>query len=419
MTYFNFIGKLMSKNLSLFVVVLILLASLSACSQQSSTSNIQSNGVVKIGFTTSLSGDFSSDGKALLQGYRLWADIVNQQGGLLGRQVQLDYVNDNSDPNRVTTEYQKLINTDHDDLVVGPYSSLLTVPSAQIAARYGYAFVEGAGVSNSVFALNLRNLFSASLPAKYLMTSYALFILSLPVHERPKTVAFVAADDPFARTQMQDVKRRLLQGGLTQVTDITYPAETTNFTPIAQKVVQTHADAFVLGSVGLPESVAFIKYFKQQHYNPRTFIAASGPDQGSAFINAIGGAKDAEGIFVPNDGWYPGANTYQNSQFTSAYLAKYGGSTSDISSDTVQAYSTGQILEQAINRSHSFDNAKLIHELHSDSFNSLQGPLEFTSDGENKVGVAYLFQWQQGQLIPVYPSDQAQVNPEYPKANWS
>lgn len=417
MTYL--MGRLTNKNLSLLAVALLLLANLSACSLSGNSSNTPSNGTVKVGFTTSLSGDFSADGKALLQGYQLWADTVNSQGGLLGRKIQLDYLNDKSDPGQVTNGYQQLINTNHDDLVIGPYSSLLTVPAAKVATRYGYAFVEGAGVSNSVFELDSRDLFSASLPAKYLMTSYALFILSLPVQERPKTVAFVAADDPFAQTQMQDVKRRLLQGGLTQVTDITYPAETTNFTSIAQKVVQTHADAFVLGSVGLPESVAFIKYFKQQHYNPKTFIAASGPDQGSAFLKAIGGANSAEGIFVPNDGWYPGASTYQNSQFTSAYLAKYGGSAGDISSDTVQAYSAGQILEQAIDKSQSFDNTKLVQELHTDSFNSLQGPLSFTSDGENKVGVAYLFQWQQGQLIPVYPSDQAQSNPEYPKANWN
>jgi branched-chain amino acid transport system substrate-binding protein len=344
---------------------------------------------------------------------------VNKQGGLLGRQVQLDYTNDNSDPSQVTTAYQKLITIDHVDLVVGPYSSLLTVPSARVAARYGYAFVEGAGGSNSVFALNLHDLFSVSLPAKYLMTSYAVFLLSLPVQERPKTVAFVAADDPFAQTEMQDVKKRLTQGGLTQVTDITYPAETTDFTPIAQKVVQAHADAFVLGSVGLPESVAFIKYFKQQHYNPKTFIAVSGPDQGAQFVNAVGGAGDAEGIFVPNDGWYPGIGTYQNAQFTSAYLARYGGTAADISSDSVQAYSTLQVLKEAIDKVQSFDNAKLIQELHSDTFDCLQGSEQFAPDGENKVGAAFLFQWQQGQLVPVYPASQAKAKPEYPKANWS
>lgn len=373
---------------------------------------------IKIGFTVSLSGDFSSDGKALLQGYQLWAETINKQGGLLGRQVTLDYTNDNSDPNQVTTDYQKLINVDHVDLVVGPYSSLLTVPAARVAARYNYAFVEGAGAANSVFDLNLHNLFSASMPAKYLMTSFAEFILSLPQQERPKTVAFVTADDPFAQTQMQDAKARLVQGGLTKVDDDIYPAETTDFNSFAQKVVASHADIFVLGSVGLPESVAFIKYFKQQHYNPKAFIAASGPDQGSSFTNAIGGTASAEGIFVPNDGWYPGAATYQNDQFTKDYLAKYGGSAADISSDTVQAYSTMQILSQAVTKTHSLDNAKLIDELHNDTFNSLQGPLQFAPDGENKVAVAFLFQWQKGQLIPVYPTNSAQANPEYPRPNW-
>jgi len=86
MTYF--IGRLLNKNLSLFAVALLLLASLSACSQ--SASNTPTNGTVKIGFSTSLSGDFASDGKALLQGYQLWADTVNAQGGLLGRKIQLD-----------------------------------------------------------------------------------------------------------------------------------------------------------------------------------------------------------------------------------------------------------------------------------------------------------------------------------------
>jgi branched-chain amino acid transport system substrate-binding protein len=405
-------------NLFSLGFIFLVVAGFVSCTSANTPQGTTTGAPIKIGFTVSLSGDFSSDGKALLQGYQLWADAINKQGGLLGRHIQLDYINDNSDPNQVTTDYQKLINVDHVNLVVGPYSSLLTVPAAQVAGRYGYAFVEGAGVSNSVFALNLNNLFSVSLPAKYLMTSFAEFILSLPTQMRPKTVAFVTADDPFAQTQMQDAKSILLQGGLTKVTDIIYPAETTDFTPFAQKVVASHADIFVLGSVGLPESVAFVKYFKQQHYNPKAFIAASGPDQGSSFINAIGGAQTAEGIFVPNDGWYPGAATFQNDQFTKDYTTQYGGTANDISSDTVQAYSTLQVLSQAIIKIHSFDNAKIIAELHKDTFNSLQGPEQFASDGENKAGVAFLFQWQKGQLIPVFPSTSAMNNPEYPKPDW-
>jgi branched-chain amino acid transport system substrate-binding protein len=123
-------------------------------------------------------------------------------------------------------------------------------------------------------------------------------------------------------------------------------------------------------------------------------------------------------VFVPNGGWYPEIKTYQNDQFVSAYLAKYGGKTIDINSGTAQGYAVGQVLEQAVNKTHSIDNAKLIQEMHQDAFDSVQGPVKFSAKGENTVSVAYLFQWQNGQPLVVYPTNKAQENPEYPKKNW-
>jgi len=78
-----------------------------------------------------------------------------------------------------------------------------------------------------------------------------------------------------------------------------------------------------------------------------------------------------------------------------------------------------QVLEQAVTKINSVDNAKLIQELHADTFNTLQGAVKFAGDGENAVGVAYLFQWRSGQLIVVYPNSSAQQTPQYPKRPWS
>ena len=121
-------------------------------------------------------------------------------------------------------------------------------------------------------------------------------------------------------------------------------------------------------------------------------------------------------MFVPN-GWYPQANTFQNAQMVHDYLAQYGGSANDINADVAEAYSTGQVLEQAITKIHSIDNTKLITELHGDVFNSVQGPAEFPTSlhGANSQSLAYLFQWQNGNFIPVYPSSVAAHNPEFPK----
>ena len=81
-----------------------------------------------IGASLSLTGDFSADGQAFDRGYNLWASDVNKAGGLLGRQVQLKILNDNSSPTQAQTNYQTLFASDKVDLAFGPFSSLLTTP---------------------------------------------------------------------------------------------------------------------------------------------------------------------------------------------------------------------------------------------------------------------------------------------------
>ena len=174
----------------------------------------------------------------------------------------------------------------------------------------------------------------------------------------------------------------------------------------------------ILGTSTLNECTSYLKYFKTQHFNPKILIATSGPDQGSAFTGAIG-VKNAEGILVANGGWWPTIKTFQNDVFVAAYIQKYGGGPNDIGSDSVQAFSVGQVLQQAVDRTHSLDNGKIIQALDSGTFQSLQGPVEFTDDGQNKLAVPYLFQWQSGQLIPVYPQANAQANLEFPKPAWA
>ena len=75
-------------------------------------------------------------------------------------------------------------------------------------------------------------------------------------------------------------------------------------------------------------------------------------------------------------------------------------------------------MNQAIDKAQSIDNAKLIQILRTNTFQSVQGPIKFNSDGENTLATAYLFQWQNGNLTSVYPATDALGTPEYPKPNW-
>ncbi len=107
---------------------------------------------IKVGISLSLTGDFADPGKAAQRGYQLWAAEVNKAGGILGRQVEIKIVDDASSPDQVVTNYQNLITQDKVDIVFGPFSSLLTIPAARVAKRYGYSFIEPAGGGPKVFA---------------------------------------------------------------------------------------------------------------------------------------------------------------------------------------------------------------------------------------------------------------------------
>ncbi len=371
---------------------------------------------IKIGISLSLSGDFSADGQGFKQGYQLWADTVNKNGGLLGRKVELDILSDASSPDQVQTNYQKLITVDKVDLVFGPYSSLLTKPASVVADRYGYALVEGAGGAPSVFNRGLKNVFDVSVPILHNLDSFGQYLLSLPADQRPTSIAYASEDDPFTQPQVDRLKDTLEKAGVKTAYYQIFPAETTDYNPIADKIIASKADVVVAG-VFLPDLAAFVQRFKQQHYNPKAFIATSGPDLGNDFLKAVGGPASAEGIMTAN-GWFASLDNPTNNQMVKDYIAQYGGTPDQINGDVAEGYAVGQVMQQVIEKIQSLDNAKIIAELHSgDTFDSVQGPVKFDDVGQNVAIQAYLVQWQNGKFVPVYPAITG-GKPEYPKPDW-
>jgi branched-chain amino acid transport system substrate-binding protein len=411
--------EFISKGMGMLMVALFVL---SACRGDSNTAtatktNLLAMPPIKIGVSISRSGEFARDSKATKQGYQLWVDTVNRNGGLLGREVQLIVLPDDSSTTQVAANYQQLITVTHVDLVFGPYSTRLTNAASLVANHYGYVMLEGSGGGPSVFSRGLRNIFDVSRPIVHQMDNFVQYILSLPPEQKPQTVAYATEDDPFTQPMIDQARQFLQLGGVRTVSYQVYSHEITDYTPIAQKVIAAHAQLVVLGSQ-ISDTIAFVQTFKQQHYNPEALIISAGPDQGSQFTRPIGGAAVAEGIFFP-DCWDPGINTYQNAQMVKDYLKQYGGTIQQISANTAEAYAAGQVLYQAVNQIHSINNTKLIAELHSDTtFQSLQGDVSFNDEGENIGAVGFTFQWQKEGVVLVYPPAYAQANPEYPKPNW-
>jgi len=385
----------------------------------------KSNTPITIGTSLSLTGDFSVDGQAFEKGYKLWVSQVNKAGGIDGHKVVLTILNDASSQNQVVTNYQKLISVNHVDLTFGPFSSLLTAPASAIAHRYGYAFVEGAGGAPAVFAQKLNNVFDVALPIANEMDPFAAWIKSLPASQRPKTAAYPMANDPFATPPVQRTASLLTPLGIKKSYEKIFPEEVADYKAPADDVASLKPDMVVLGGTDVPTTQSFMTAFEQQHFNPKIFIAAAGPDQGAAFLSAVGKAN-ASGVMVPN-AWYGGSKNPLSQAMVKAYLAQYGGTASGINADVAEAYAVGQTVANSLvatktaGASPATMNSKIISYLHSGvTLQSVLGPVKFNSLGENLSATAFIFQWQNGNFVQVLPtSDPGSVKIEYPKPHWA
>src|SRR5215468_10772269 len=82
---------------------------------------------IKIGFSMPLTGGLASNGKAILTAYQMWKEDINAKGGLLGRDVELVYYDDQSNPALVPAIYAKLLDVDKIDLVISSYGTNMTM----------------------------------------------------------------------------------------------------------------------------------------------------------------------------------------------------------------------------------------------------------------------------------------------------
>jgi branched-chain amino acid transport system substrate-binding protein len=399
------------------VAALAFILFVAGCSKNSTTTPTSTGAQppLRIGISLSNSGDFSDPSAAAKKGYQLWAESVNAKGGILGRQVELVFVDDASSETQVVTNYENLINKDKVDLVLGPFSTLLTAPAATRANRYGYAFVEPAGGGPLVFDAKLPNVFFAQ-PAPVVLCGdpFVNFIASLPPDQRPKTAAYPELDDPFAAPIAEAMRTKFEAMGITTVYQHLYSAETADMTPIIAKVASLNPDMVVSGTQFV-DAYAQVKAMVQQGFSPKFLFMSNGAGAPSTFPTNVG-ANNTQGIFSCGD-WFPDATANGNPAFVAAYIAKYGGDKYGIDSTSAEAYAAGQLLEEVAAKTGKIDNATIISTLHSGSWPTVEGNLSWDQYGAPQ-GSDMLVEWIDGKLLPVYPPEVALHAPIYPKPPW-
>src|SRR5215213_7447424 len=125
--------------------------------------------VIKVGIALSLSGHFAAQGNQVQHGLLLWTEDVNNTGGLFvrdrgGKQpLELVIHDDVSRMEPAAARSEELIVKDRVDILMGPYSSVLTLAVAPVAEKYRKVMWNHGGSSDAILGGSFH--FTVSIPS--------------------------------------------------------------------------------------------------------------------------------------------------------------------------------------------------------------------------------------------------------------
>lgn len=397
---------------------------------------------IKIGASLPLTGAFSVSGTKHQQGYQLCVDLINENGGILGRKVDLIMSDNRSDPATAISQYERLINVDKVDAVFGTFSSRLTFPVANILSRYGYTHVVPAGGALRIYAQGHKNLFYFQPAAAELVGETLKLVVEdlIPAAERPKTVAIVKADDFFANginagfvggkvksPGSGEVVADLAPGFLKEMgVEIVYqenwPEEGFNdWLNLANGVKQANPELVIVLSASAEEAVQITRALQTVRATPKMIYMSQGTQ--AEYQEGTGSA--ANGVLV-HTSWHKdvpfqsvlSGKEFSNADFVAAFEKEFNYIPDE---DSAVPFAACQGIEQAIIGAGSTDNAKMTAWLHArtkdDPVRTVLGRFSWDDVGLPEDKPFIMTQWQDGQLKFVYPTNEFEgVSPlQYPK----
>jgi branched-chain amino acid transport system substrate-binding protein len=384
---------------------------------------------IRIGLSLSLTGPTSPAGKQVLAGLEIWRDDINAKGGLLGRQVQLVYYDDQGSPANAPGIYAKLMDVDKVDLLIGPYSTnvIAAVMPAIIQKNRTTIGIFGLGANKEFrypryFSMNSQG----PSPGNY---SKCLFDLAVAQNPKPTRVALIGADVEYSRNALDGAKQNAKALGLNVVFERTYPLSTTEYSAIVRAMQAANPDIVYAATLPI-DTAGIIRAAAEMNFKPKIIGGAMLGLLVTGIKQQLGPAING---YISNEFYIPAPSL----QFagTKAMMDEYQRRAVKLGLDPLgytyppYAYAAGQILAQAVTATKSFNDEALAGHLRKTKFDTVIGPISFGPDGEWTTPRIICIQFQGitgGDLdqfkdwsrqVVVYPKDYKSGELVYPFGN--
>jgi branched-chain amino acid transport system substrate-binding protein len=358
---------------------------------------------IRIGTTQSLTGQYQDFGTEQLRGLQMWVGDINSRGALLGRPVELVYYDDGSDANNSVKLYKKLIEQDKVDLLVGPYSSDLTLAASSVAEEHNMLMLTTAASAEGIWSRGYRNVIGIDVPTG----DYLSALASGPASSQgATTVALIYVNTEFGNEVAIGARRQAAAVDLRIVLDESYDENQRDFSALAQRLREAKPDV-ILGISYLNDSVALVRALKKAGVKPKMLAFTVGPAL-HEFGDQLG--ADAEGV-VGIVQWLRSVRLSGAQDFAYRYRRTYGNNPAV---HAAIGYSAGQVIESAVRLAGTTEHDAVREQLLTMQFNSLLGQYNVNETGRQIGKKNYLLQWQDGRRRLVEPKTLAESKLIYP-----
>jgi branched-chain amino acid transport system substrate-binding protein len=351
---------------------------------------------IKIGFGMALTGGLSANGKPALLAMQIWKDDVNKKGGLLGRQVELVFYDDQTNPATVPGIYSKLLDVDKVDFIVSGYGTNLIAPLMPIAMERKLTLVGIFGLANNE-KYKYPNYFQISPngPDPEISTPQGFFELAAKQNPKPQTVAIVGADAEYPQNALVGARELIKRFGFKTVYDKTYPPNTTDYTPIVRAIKATNPEIVFVASYP-PDSVGMLRAAHEVGLSPKMI---GGGMVGLMFTTIMTSMGPMLNGVVNYDFWAP-EPTFLGIPGIKEFFAQYQPRAQKEGMDPLgyylppYAYAAMQVLGQSIEATKGMDQQKVADYIRATEFNTIVGKVKFGKNGEWATGRTLMVQYQ-------------------------
>lgn len=356
---------------------------------------------IRIGTTQSLSGPYQEFGTNQLRGLQMWVGDINARGALLGRPVELVHYDDGSDPARSAELYQKLIEQDKVDLLIGPYSSGITMAASQVAEAHDMPMLTLAASADKIWAQGYNNIVGLDTPS----TRYMDIAIEAAAAQGARTMALVWGDTEFGREVVSGVRSKAAALGVQIVLDKS--ADNMDEIPALVKQLDA-ANADVIMTIAyLEAAVAIVRELDRAQVKPKMLVFGVGASLAQFGQELLGDAEGVVGVVQ----WLRGIRMPGAQDFAYRFRQLYGHNPAAYAA---LGYAGGEVIEAAVRLAGTVDNAAVREQLHTMVFNSLLGMFNVDADGRQVGKENYLMQWQGKDRRLVGPANLAESKLMYP-----